>query len=875
MWKFFEKTKGAISVFLTLILLPTLLLGGLTTDAARIYASKVVISDAGEMAMNAALAQYDEELLDKYGLFVMSETPESMQTDLEDFFVKSLNAKGIPGEEDYDKILQLTEEKFEVINLEASKIYQTEVEKQQIIEYMKYRAPVCLAEELLGKLEELKEQKKAVEAMKAQIEFAEDMEECQDSMEEAKEALDHLNEHLQNYLQLNVQGALDRAQRDYQNEMSKAFLMIAAISHYQEKDTNQEGDVGAQSYITAAGKVDLENPLTEESFENYLSCLYYQESARKLAGKISEHAETEPENKESEEYTEWKTEKDRLDQLQTDYESAALKVNGYLGKLREIAKNFIDTVYGELHAIYTDSQTGQSLANTAAKKLEKVKKKIDQAEKSWENWAEKANLLNGETGAGMQESVSEYEKFFDSEDGRDKLGKLMEKVVKDEASFKAMKELLEKEKFFGQKIAVVSPDRQYSDYMNKANEVAFSAASYLEIESLRENYKANYEHMRITSEDQFYGIETDEFYQKLCEYCDTQESEEGKEKKKEVNGKLNEGSEAAGQAKNDNGYPEYQWGLDDTMPSVKLQKEKERPEEGSELGGDVNGKSGRKNAIKEYKKAIEDAGTFLTKLDRILTEGLGNLYVAEYALQMFSYYTIDKKNGEEIPEDEILSLSGYKLKENEAYRAEVEYILWGDADSKVNVRNTVMTIFGIRLLLNSVFAFTNRTIARDAWTMANAIAGAAPYLVPVLQVIIQFAYAAAETGNDVGKIKDGYGVTMIKKESNWVIQTPGLLKLPGTPDNTKGVTLNYREFLRIFLNINMLGGLEANKLARIGDCIQNNTEFNMINGYTMLAVEAKVKIRTTFMKKFSDLGSGSWNSPDGGYSILYQSVLGY
>ncbi len=43
MLKFCYEKKGAISVFLTMILLPVLLLGGLTTDAARIYGSKVVI----------------------------------------------------------------------------------------------------------------------------------------------------------------------------------------------------------------------------------------------------------------------------------------------------------------------------------------------------------------------------------------------------------------------------------------------------------------------------------------------------------------------------------------------------------------------------------------------------------------------------------------------------------------------------------------------------------------------------------------------------------------------------------------------------------------------------------------------------------------
>ena len=82
----FYKNKGTISVFLTLILLPVLLVGGMTVDASRIFMSKIVISDAGEMAMNAGLAQYDEELHDEYGLLVMEQSPEAMQDELEAFF---------------------------------------------------------------------------------------------------------------------------------------------------------------------------------------------------------------------------------------------------------------------------------------------------------------------------------------------------------------------------------------------------------------------------------------------------------------------------------------------------------------------------------------------------------------------------------------------------------------------------------------------------------------------------------------------------------------------------------------------------------------------------------------------------------------------
>lgn len=87
--------------------------------------------------------------------------------------------------------------------------------------------------------------------------------------------------------------------------------------------------------------------------------------------------------------------------------------------------------------------------------------------------------------------------------------------------------------------------------------------------------------------------------------------------------------------------------------------------------------------------------------------------------------------------------------------------------------------------------------------------------------------------------------------------------------------MDYSEYLRIFLNLNMLVGNGERKLARIADCIRVNTDFDMKNGYTMLAVEAKVSVRTTFMKKISDMGAGGWKQPDNTYTVLYQSLLGY
>ena len=126
--------------------------------------------------MSAGLAQYNEELHDEYGLLVMEKSPDAMSSQLENFFNVSLNGNGLPDAEDYQKILDLLAENFEAIGVAGSEIYRTEVEKQQIIEYMKYRAPVCLTELVLEKIGMFKDTQLMVDATDAQLDFCEAME---------------------------------------------------------------------------------------------------------------------------------------------------------------------------------------------------------------------------------------------------------------------------------------------------------------------------------------------------------------------------------------------------------------------------------------------------------------------------------------------------------------------------------------------------------------------------------------------------------------------------------------------------------------------------------------------------------------------------
>ena len=174
MLQFCRRCRGAVSVFLTLILIPTFIFSGVLIDGSRVLSAKNVVSGAGDLAMNAALSNYNAELNKTYGLLAMADTPEEVDAALQDFFEVSLNASGI-SEEDFAKsliYLELVGDSFQAVGVDETQIYQTEVIKQEILEYMKYRAPVTFVDRtVLSRLEDLKEAKKEKEAARAQTEY--------------------------------------------------------------------------------------------------------------------------------------------------------------------------------------------------------------------------------------------------------------------------------------------------------------------------------------------------------------------------------------------------------------------------------------------------------------------------------------------------------------------------------------------------------------------------------------------------------------------------------------------------------------------------------------------------------------------------------
>ena len=107
------------------------------------------------------------------------------------------------------------------------------MEKQQIIEYMKYRAPVCLTELVVEKFQQLRDTQKMVDAMNAEMDFSIAMQDCQDAFKDAKDALDALNQIIENYPSDDrIRQELENTQKDFTEIVSRQFLMAVALEDY-------------------------------------------------------------------------------------------------------------------------------------------------------------------------------------------------------------------------------------------------------------------------------------------------------------------------------------------------------------------------------------------------------------------------------------------------------------------------------------------------------------------------------------------------------------------------------------------------------------------------------------------------------------------
>lgn len=149
-----KHSRGAVTVLVTLLLIPAVLVSGTGVDIARIYAARSMTLDANQLAANAILTDYNKLLQDLYGLYAVISEDDNL-TAMVDAYVKA----SLFGEDVTDA--QLGEFRLfagtENVSSDVSSydpLSNVEILRRQIEEYSKYRVPVAIVSDIIDRLQD-------------------------------------------------------------------------------------------------------------------------------------------------------------------------------------------------------------------------------------------------------------------------------------------------------------------------------------------------------------------------------------------------------------------------------------------------------------------------------------------------------------------------------------------------------------------------------------------------------------------------------------------------------------------------------------------------------------------------------------------------
>lgn len=274
--RFCEHNKGSISIFLSAILLPFLWLIGILVDDSNLNLSIASVEGAGELTVNAALANYDSVLADVYGLYAMSQSSEDDNLGLESYFRDSLHAGELMQAVDADSelgqavvdgsqdLLGLTRAEdvtrnfvdveysnFTAGGLPGSSLANPEILKSQIVEFMKYRGPADIGMSLLDSLGVFKKVGEQAKVLKEKMNTDQKVATLAEESQRLYDAIVHLDQLLTEYLAMRdsfypgglntVRSCLEKADKIIREQLADAIDIedLPKISKDKERTDHQ------------------------------------------------------------------------------------------------------------------------------------------------------------------------------------------------------------------------------------------------------------------------------------------------------------------------------------------------------------------------------------------------------------------------------------------------------------------------------------------------------------------------------------------------------------------------------------------------------------------------------------------------------------
>ncbi len=775
----FKKNDGAITVYMAIILSVMLILTGVLVDGARARVAQAQVQSAAEAAANSLIANYNNILKEWFGLMAMSENnPGVLEEELRYYLNRNLMTelgaeKASLSDQSWNYAKKFLNSNNEYKNVDFLDMYdylleevsvvplynlsESGVLRSQIVEYMKYRAPVALGEEFLEKINAIKSFKKQSEVLSAKLDIDRNLDKIKKQLEQLSKKIELVNTY------------------DAKVIEEKITVICEIVAQKVAKDKECE-------YLKE--KVSEE----KEEKEDYIKSDGYKKELESLSAKLkaaTEEGEKDSIREEIKNLT--KAYDDEIEEAEDNYKAA----RDILRDLEKSVKLFMDDLFDYADKFYDYNKDASDYAENVKNKCESIKsndiKKVkEKLEGDTSEFAEKMRLEIAKVEKLVSvDSILALKTKFDSnknilEDGDNNLLQKLKDIKFDKIDGN-YKELSGFNKEDTEKIIkyikkdIVNIDTLIKNYVKK-----YKTISPKEFETDKKvSTDKKIEDPRKDTKKVIDGSENP-----LKELSEPKEHKDYKEKLKNLpsgEGKIS--SEDILKSFLGEDY-DFVSGALKSETDIDLTEDKDK-----EAGDVVNGLDFNNSNNERPDEGFALVSNLISVLEKGF-EGLRDeMYVGEYALGTFNNYLTNKdlkqEDGNKISKTDLTGRPRSGRKPYLYFENEVEYILGGHSDDNLNVYNVMAKILLIRFVLNTVYLYTDPEKSKEALIAAEILAGWTGFGVPIVQTLIMLSWSMAESVLDVKCLMSGKSVPIYKTSDTWLLSAKGgLAKLQTEIQNT-------------------------------------------------------------------------------------------
>ena len=305
--------RGAVSIFLVIILVPMLTVSALFVDASRMRLAKGLADSAADLTVNTALTDYDKKLKDMYGLFATSQDTEELYEKLEDYYKTCITSTGISDESADDIVSQIMSQlgsvehsgsvddilNMELVDFDVSKVSDASLNnaallEKQIVEFMKYRSPINTGLSFISSLKSFTTLAKQSELVEKRQEYYEAQ---GDVMKDAQEAWKKINDYNRSGDMVNDDAYFENLKNDFAGfeaayyGLAKKFIMdlydtqnYSSFTYYAYHFKNEEVEMpdGQKQSVP----VFYKNSAETSKLKNFTELTTYSDSHKASAANI-------------------------------------------------------------------------------------------------------------------------------------------------------------------------------------------------------------------------------------------------------------------------------------------------------------------------------------------------------------------------------------------------------------------------------------------------------------------------------------------------------------------------------------------------------------------------------------------------------------